>query len=53
MSQLLLDEVVAVTGASRGLGECLALSFAKNGATRLILIAEEGAKDQLEQVGWV
>lgn len=48
--KLLSGETVLITGASRGVGECLAHCFAREGA-KLVLCAEEGSKDALKQVG--
>lgn len=44
---LLKDEVIVITGASSGIGECLAHCCAREGAQKLILVAEDqGALDQ-------
>ena len=42
---------VLITGASRGLGSTLACAFARAGAGKLILVAGEGGKQELQQVG--
>ena len=38
---LLQNEVICITGASRGIGECLAHCLAQEGAKKLVLIAED------------
>ena len=38
---LLQNEVICITGASRGVGECLAHCLAEQGVKKLILVAEE------------
>lgn len=52
---LLRDRVVLVTGASRGIGRCAALAFAKHGATVILHGRDETALgnvyDAIEQAG--
>lgn len=50
MGKLASGKTVLITGASRGVGECLACCLAREGA-KLILISEEKTKDELKQVG--
>lgn len=38
---LLQNEVICITGASRGVGECISHCLAQEGAKKLILVAEE------------
>lgn len=54
---LLQNEVICITGASRGVGECLAHCLAEQGAKKLILVAEEEqglktASGAPEGLGW-
>ncbi|PRW59908.1 acetoin dehydrogenase [Chlorella sorokiniana] len=47
---LLQNEVICITGASRGVGECLAHCLAENGAKKLILVAED--EQGLKTASW-
>jgi NAD(P)-dependent dehydrogenase (short-subunit alcohol dehydrogenase family) len=50
MSNLLQGKTVLITGASRGVGATLACALARQGASKLILVSEEGSQDKLHQV---
>ena len=50
MSKLLEGKTVLLTGASRGVGATLACALARQGAAKLLLVAEEGSPDELHQV---
>ena len=50
MGTLLEGKTVLITGASRGVGATLACALARQGAAKLLLVAEEGSQDELHQV---